>query len=174
MHGPHAEKMKEHNSKSKHMGFEENYEYHPHISVPKAVHDDIKAKGHKTAHEAGIEFGHAVLRHGDKVLHTYKPKEVKKSDEKVETGEKFEPLKKPYVSEAQRRWAHTESGKEALGGEAGVHEWDKATKGKKLPEKVKKSEELSKAEKANRLSGDYLRRFLEDNPEVEKLLKKEK
>ena len=50
------------------------------------------------------------------------------------------PLTKPYVSEAQRRWAHTPSGKKALGGEAGVHHWDEATKGKKLPERVAKSE----------------------------------
>jgi hypothetical protein len=47
---------------------------------------------------------------------------------------------KPYVSEAQRRWAHTLTGKKALGGNAGVHEWDEATKGKKLPEKVAKKE----------------------------------
>jgi hypothetical protein len=52
----------------------------------------------------------------------------------------LEPLMKPYSSEAQRRWAHTTTGKEALGGDAAVHEWDEATKGKKLPEKVKKSE----------------------------------
>lgn len=45
----------------------------------------------------------------------------------------------PYKSQAQRRWAHTAAGKKALGGEAGVHEWDEATKGKKLPEKVEKS-----------------------------------
>jgi hypothetical protein len=50
----------------------------------------------------------------------------------------------PYKSDAQRRWAHTEAGKEALGGEAAVHEWDEATKGRKLPEKVSKSE-LAKA-----------------------------
>jgi hypothetical protein len=45
----------------------------------------------------------------------------------------------PYKSDAQRRWAHTKAGKEALGGEAGVHEWDEATKGKNLPERVSKS-----------------------------------
>jgi len=45
----------------------------------------------------------------------------------------------PYSSKAQMRWAHTAAGKKALGGEAGVHEWDEATKGKKLPEKVEKS-----------------------------------
>jgi hypothetical protein len=55
-----------------------------------------------------------------------------------------EPLMKPYSSDAQRRWAHTPAGKEALGGEAAVHEWDEATKGKKLPEKVKKVEKMKK------------------------------
>ena len=58
---------------------------------------------------------------------------------KSEKGE-GEKLEKPYRSEAQRRWAHTESGKKALGGEAGVHEWDESSKGKKLPEKVGKTE----------------------------------
>jgi len=61
---------------------------------------------------------------------------------------KLEVLQKPYVSDAQRRWAHTDSGMEALGGKAGVHEWDEATKGKKLPERktMKKSEALQRAE----------------------------
>lgn len=58
--------------------------------------------------------------------------------------DKAEPLFKPYRSEAQRRWAHTAAGKKALGGEAGVSEWDSATKGKHLPEKVKK-EDLRKS-----------------------------
>lgn len=48
-----------------------------------------------------------------------------------------EPLKKPYTSEAQRKWAHTKTGTKALGGKEKVREWDKKTKGKKLPEKVK-------------------------------------
>ena len=43
----------------------------------------------------------------------------------------------PYKSDAQRRWAHTKKGTKALGGSAKVSEWDKASKGKKLPEKVK-------------------------------------
>lgn len=59
------------------------------------------------------------------------------------------PLTKPYSSDAQRRWAHTAAGKKALGGEAAVHEWDEATKGKKLPEKVGKSEELEKSHKVD-------------------------
>ena len=44
----------------------------------------------------------------------------------------------PYKSKAQERWAHTKEGKKALGGEAAVEEWDKATKGKKLPERKSK------------------------------------
>lgn len=44
-----------------------------------------------------------------------------------------------YESLAQEKWAHTKEGTEALGGKAAVHEWDEATKGKKLPKRVKKS-----------------------------------
>lgn len=42
----------------------------------------------------------------------------------------------PYVSDAQRRWAHTKKGQEALGGPSGVAEWDAASKGMNLPERV--------------------------------------
>lgn len=44
----------------------------------------------------------------------------------------------PYKSKAQERWAHTAAGTKALGGKEKVAEWDSASKGKKLPEKVKK------------------------------------
>jgi hypothetical protein len=44
----------------------------------------------------------------------------------------------PYVSEQQRKWAHTKSGTKALGGKKAVAEWDKATGNKKLPKRVKK------------------------------------
>lgn len=44
----------------------------------------------------------------------------------------------PFVSDAQRRWGHTKEGTAALGGKAAVHEWDEATKGKKLPEHTRK------------------------------------
>ena len=43
----------------------------------------------------------------------------------------------PYRSDAQRRWAHTKTGMEALGGPNKVAEWDKASRGKNLPEKAK-------------------------------------
>lgn len=43
----------------------------------------------------------------------------------------------PYVSDQQRKWAHTSAGMKALGGAAKVAEWDAASKGKSLPKKVK-------------------------------------
>ena len=43
----------------------------------------------------------------------------------------------PYKSDAMRKWAHTKSGKKALVEER-VKEYDEKSKGKKLPEKVKK------------------------------------
>lgn len=55
------------------------------------------------------------------------------------SGSKPEPLMKPYVSDQQRKWAHTKAGMEALGGKKAVAEWDRATKGKKLPKRAKKS-----------------------------------
>jgi hypothetical protein len=42
----------------------------------------------------------------------------------------------PYKSMAQERWAHTPAGTKALGGAAGVAEWDSASKGMKLPDKL--------------------------------------
>jgi hypothetical protein len=59
----------------------------------------------------------------------------------------------PYRSEQQRKWAHTESGIEALG-EAGVKEWDKKSKGKKLPKKVKKKK-MKKAAESYQTEGTY-------------------
>lgn len=44
----------------------------------------------------------------------------------------------PYKSLAQERWAHTKAGLKALGGKKKVAEWDKASKGLKLPKKLKK------------------------------------
>ena len=73
----------------------------------------------------------------------------------MEKKEELKPLMKPYTSEAQRRWAHTAAGKEALGGETGVHEWDEATKGKKLPEKVSKSKDLKKGLPATGVGAGY-------------------
>jgi len=42
----------------------------------------------------------------------------------------------PYKSKKQQGWAHTPAGVKALGGKKKVAEWDKASKGLSLPEKV--------------------------------------
>lgn len=75
---------------------------------------------------------------------------------------KSEKLTKPYVSEAQRRWAHTDSGKKALGGESGVHEWDEATRGKRLPEKIHKAAEGFSGIWRHPTDSELKREFIED------------
>lgn len=45
----------------------------------------------------------------------------------------------PWKSKKQRAWGHSPEGTKALGGKKAVEEWDKATKGKKLPKRVKKN-----------------------------------
>lgn len=44
----------------------------------------------------------------------------------------------PWKSKKQRAWGHSPEGIKALGGKKAVEEWDKATKDKKLPKRVKK------------------------------------
>lgn len=50
----------------------------------------------------------------------------------------------PFLSEAQRGWGHTPEGMKALGGADKVAEWDQATKGKELPDKVPANHPLHK------------------------------
>lgn len=153
--GNSCEKLKEMNGKFAGIsGFNDEKPCNPHVSVDKATWDKVKSQNPQTAEQAGIQFGSASLFAGQKILNVYHHKpdsaepmvpdegdmtakiDITKSEPQTQI-----PLMKPYVSEAQRRWAHTPSGKKALGGNAGVHEWDEATKGKKLPEKVGKNEE---------------------------------
>jgi intein/homing endonuclease len=47
----------------------------------------------------------------------------------------------PWQSDAQRRWGNSPSGHKALGNK-GVEEFNQATKGKKLPEKVKEKPKM--------------------------------
>ena len=44
----------------------------------------------------------------------------------------------PYKSDAQRKWFHANKKQLAREG-VNISEWDKASKGKKLPKKVKKN-----------------------------------
>lgn len=43
----------------------------------------------------------------------------------------------PWKSRQQEKWGNSPAGKKALG-KSGVDEWNAASKGKKLPKKVKK------------------------------------
>jgi hypothetical protein len=55
----------------------------------------------------------------------------------------------PFKSKLQERWAHTAEGTKALGGPTKVKEWDEATKGKSIPEKVHHHKHT--------FAGDYLK-----------------
>jgi hypothetical protein len=68
---------------------------------------------------------------------------------------KLESLMKPYRSDAQRRWAHTNAGKKALGGESAVHHWDEATKGKHLPERLAKAPVVSEVYGTHTINPDW-------------------
>lgn len=71
LHGPHADKIKEHNKQFEHMGHKMPYEFTPHVSVDKATWQKIVDSGAKTAHEAGIQFHPAELKQGTNTLATY-------------------------------------------------------------------------------------------------------
>ena len=94
----------------------------------------------ESARESGAKDPKAVAAAaGRKKFGKKKFQEMAAAGKKHHT-KKSETLNKPYRSQAQRRWAHTKAGEKALGGKAAVHEWDEASKGKKLPEKVKKTQ----------------------------------
>ena len=70
----------------------------------------------------------------------------------------------PYQSLAQERWAHTPSGEQALGGAAKVAEWDAATKGASLPQRVSKtkkpiSDRVKQLHASGMISNNQLKRF---------------
>lgn len=61
----------------------------------------------------------------------------------------------PWQSDQQRKWGHTKAGLKALGGKSKVAEWDAASKGKKLPHKVKKSTKKKSGSGDKRIKGGY-------------------
>jgi hypothetical protein len=52
----------------------------------------------------------------------------------------------PFKSLKQERWGNSPAGLAALGGKKKVAEWNEASKGKKLPETVKKQTPLREAD----------------------------
>jgi hypothetical protein len=112
------------------------YPKNPDKPIPGSVHEDFSNSRHHVQIKDPSRLQHGQMFHGH--LEDYNPKPEPSHPNLLAASEKIPILEKPYRSEAQRRWAHTAAGKEALGGASAVHEWDKATKGKKLPEKLEK------------------------------------
>lgn len=84
-------------------------------------------------------------------------KQPVQKQEGTDCDDHLDPLKKPYASEAQRRWAHTEAGTKALGGKKAVAHWDEQSRGRDLPEKVKKKDySLEKVSRADVASSHIL------------------
>jgi hypothetical protein len=88
---------------------------------------------------------YSILPDGTIFTHNFGSEKLDKKDKSEHSKQelapdqaKLKPLMKPYVSEAQRRWAHTPAGIKALGGKKAVEHWDKESKGKKLPERIEK------------------------------------
>jgi hypothetical protein len=61
----------------------------------------------------------------------------------------------PYKSKAQERFFHTDTAKKAGITSADVKEWDKASKGKKLPERKKKKKMCEGGEVKKMRHGQY-------------------
>ena len=74
LHGPDIKEIEENHNQFKHLGYDNNYKFAAHISVDKELWDKVKESGTKSAHELGIEFLPAELRHKAKVVASYRPK----------------------------------------------------------------------------------------------------
>lgn len=111
---------------------------HPVSAIIQHLHSKKMMKSstesNQNAEEMGSEAKRAIEEPKDKPM-KIQPNRPGQANKPVE---KAEVLNKPYKSKAQQGWAHTPAGKKALGGEVVVHEWDEASKGKKLPKKAPK------------------------------------
>ena len=117
----------------------------PHITIDKGLYDRINEEGLKPEE---VSFSNLTIEAGaGNTIYTF---------DKNEDLDKAEPLLKPWSSQAQAAWGHSPEGKEALGGEAAVKEWDRATKGKHLPKHVAKTEELEKGAVKNALTAGMM------------------
>lgn len=124
---------------------------------PKVVKDGEEAQEGKikkdALHEASMKASKNIssprMAGAQQDQDQQKPILDRMSHDKGYFRKKHEILSKPYVSDAQRRWAHTDAGTKALGGESKVHEWDESSKGRDLPEHVKKDEKLAAKVKQN-------------------------
>lgn len=101
--------------------------------------DESASNEHKKNIKLGFTLKDQTCPHDDMALVMgWQRKNGKLFPHGIDGLDKAEKLEKPYRSEAQRKWAHTEAGIKALGGEKAVEHWDKESKGKDLPEELDK------------------------------------
>lgn len=98
--GPSMRYAKELHDEFSHMGFDNKYEFVPHITVDKDTWDCFHKENGKTAFEAGIEFLPAELRRGDKIVATYssKPAHEHGSEGHLGKSEEFFSLVRETIS----------------------------------------------------------------------------
>lgn len=90
LRGPEVKEIEEIHKLFAHLGYQEKYEFHPHISVDKETWDLVSNSESKSAHDLGIEFMPAELRHKDKIVASYRPKPARKPGEfEVEEKDKL-------------------------------------------------------------------------------------
>ena len=196
--GPHTEKMKEHNSKFTGMGFPQNQVFEPHITVDKDLWEHVSKNKIKTAHEAGISFGHAELRQGPNALKTYHHEtdsnEPKVPDHSDFTSKVRVPVTKSEDDGQQRYHIHS-NGVRVTKSPLTIGEI-KTTTGK-FPKDIEKNPNIkviphysevkrseseikslikkehalhSRFAKAFALTGDTLKKYIEDNRDLQKAL----
>lgn len=169
LHGPDADKLKEHHQQFSHMGHSASYQFQPHVSVDKATWQKIVDSKATNAKEAGIEFGPAELRQGHKVLSTYSPKH-----DKLAASENMK--KNEYEGhEILRAISHVENS----GGKFANHRMLNGSENHKtfgkygltasvIRETVGLNRELKgKHSKAAKLDGADLHHYMQDNPDLD-------
>lgn len=89
IHGKHADEIKDHHSKFAHLGYEEKYDFSPHITVDEETWNSIVNSKAKNAHEAVIEFMSAELRHKEKIIASYESKHTQEFSSELPMSEKM-------------------------------------------------------------------------------------
>jgi hypothetical protein len=190
LHGPHAEEIEGHHKQFAHMGNQDQYEFHPHITVDEAAWNHIKNSGAKTAHEAGIEFHPPELRQGKNVLNQYKLHDPMKKGAvshmatalgvagMLAAGTAHAPEHKALIYDSHKMLqsiAQVESSgglqteHKALSGiHHGEHAYGKyGLTPNIIRETIHMHPELKQYKKAMMLFGPDLHRFMKDNPKLE-------
>ncbi len=191
LEGKHADSIADHNSKFSHMGHTQNYQFKPHVTVDKETWDRVKTSGAKTAHEAGIKFHNAELRHGNKTIYHYVPKMEKFEPKKIAATlgiagalATASPAKAQNVDVQHKydrnKMLRTLASVESSGGKDVSHKPIKTKRGIEyaygkyglgpdtIRDTIKMHKDLRQTHgKAMALSGKDLVRYMQDNPHLE-------